>query len=198
MSFNSTTSALPPSISLSRPNLPAYRITRAPDLTLVYDPPIGSQELSDALSCHYPFHKGLQQKLQQASLDFLHSGKGSILVSVPHLDISSLNPSIELAQSSPPPSTPHITYTPPIPTTHNRQTSYSTVSTRDQPLRPGSNHNTPFQFTVWDIKTGKSAAAKLRGRTKGLEASERARVARNRGNACEVHRRRRTTASLRL
>ena len=197
MSLNSTTLALPPSISLSRLNLPTYRITRAPDLTLIYDPPIGSQELSDALSCHYPFHKGLQQKLQQASLDFLLSGKGGIPVSVPHLGISS-NSSIQLAQSSPPPSTPHITYTPPIPTTHYSQTSYSTVSARGQPLRPGSNHNTPFQFTVWDIKTGKSPVAKLKGRTKGLEASERARVAKNRGNACDVHRRRRTTASLRL
>lgn len=197
MSFNSTTSALPPSISLSRLNLPTYRITRAPDLTLVYHPPIGSQELSDALSCHYPFHKGLRQKLQQASLDFLLSGKGSIPVSVIHLNISS-NSSTELAQSSPQPSTPHITYTPPIPTTHNSQTSYSTVSARDQPLRPGSHHNTPFQLIIWDIKTGEPAAAKLRGRTKGLEATERARVARNRGNTYEVHRRCRTTASLRL
>lgn len=195
MSQNSTISALPPPGSPSRLNLPTYRITRAPDLTLIYDPPVGSQELSDALSCHYPFHKGLQEKLQQASIDFLLSGKSGIPAPVSHLDITSSNPSIELTQSSSSPSTPHINYPPPIPTIHNSQTSHLTLSTKHQPLRPRPDHNTPFETSIWDIKTGKPAPAKPRGRTKGLEASERERVAKNRGNACESHRRRRTTVS---
>ncbi|KFX89040.1 hypothetical protein O988_08788 [Pseudogymnoascus sp. VKM F-3808] len=157
----SSLSPLPP-----KPKLPTYQISRAPDLTLIYDPPVGSQELADALSCHYPFQKGLQQKMLQASIDFLNSEKGKITTP-----------------------TPDVTPTPDA--TWSGYPAYKVTSSvmlhKKRPDSVASTLNTP-----WDIKSGKTCVKKPRGRTRGLEASERERVAKNRGNACERHRKSRT------
>ncbi|KFY41091.1 hypothetical protein V495_05049 [Pseudogymnoascus sp. VKM F-4514 (FW-929)] len=157
----SSLSPLPP-----QPKLPTYQISRAPDLTLIYDPPVGSQELADALSCHYPFQKGLQQKMLQASIDFLNSEKGKITTP-----------------------TPDVTPTPDA--TWSAYPAYKVTTPvmlhKKRPDFVASTLNTP-----WDIKSGKTCVKKPRGRTRGLEASERERVAKNRGNACERHRRSRT------
>ncbi|KFX91273.1 hypothetical protein V490_06000 [Pseudogymnoascus sp. VKM F-3557] len=154
-------SPLPP-----KPKLPTYQISRAPDLTLIYDPPVGSQELADALSCHYPFQKGLQQKMLQASIDFLNSEKGKITTP-----------------------TPDVTPTPDATWTGYRGHKVTTplMLHKKRPDFVASTLNTP-----WDIKSGKTCVKKPRGRTRGLEASERERVAKNRGNACERHRKSRT------
>lgn len=179
----------------SQLKLPTYQITRAADLTLIYDPPIGSQELSDALSCHYPFLRGLQQKLQQASIDFLKSEKSRI--TKPTLDLAtptsnsptrtaelSLSPSTRYGASSLP--------SPSHPASHTSQVVQPIISAKDRSLKSRHRPVISEQPIPWDAKTGKAAVRKPRGRTGGLEASERQRVAKNRGSACEKHRKSRT------
>lgn len=181
MSDTSTTPALSLSTPPSPLKLPTYQITRASDLTLIYDPPIGSQELSDALSCHYPFLPGLKQKIQQASIDFFNSEKSRI--TKPTLDL--VTPSFD----SPP--ALHISsalFSPVDPHPHSNQAL--------QPMIPAKDSQHPQFASIrpkpWDIKTGKTSSRKPRGRKQGLEASERQRVAKNRGSACKRHRKSRT------
>jgi hypothetical protein len=53
--------------------LPRYHLTRRADLSLAFDPPIGSRELANALSMKYPLCGSLEQQLQSAILDFIHT-----------------------------------------------------------------------------------------------------------------------------
>lgn len=192
MSGSWTTSALSLSTPPSQLNLPTYQITRASDLTLIYDPPIGSQELSDALSCHYPFLQGLQQKLQQASIDFLESEQGWITEPTLNLVTPLSNSPIGTSQLSLLPPALYTTsalFSPSYPPSHTNQALQPTVLAESAPLYclvPSIRHN------PWDIKTGNTCVRKPRGRKGGLEASERQRIAKNRGSACERHRKSRT------
>ncbi|KFY90525.1 hypothetical protein V500_05156 [Pseudogymnoascus sp. VKM F-4518 (FW-2643)] len=195
MSNSSTTSALSLSTPPSQLKLPTYQITRASDLTLIYDPPIGSQELSDALSCHYPFLQGLQQKLQQASIDFLKSEKGRIAKPTFDLVTPISNSHIRTSQLSHSP--PDLHRTPALflssdPPSHTNQAPQPTISAEDRPLKSQHYPFASIRPRPWNIKTGKACVRKPRGRKGGLEASERQRVAKNRGSACERHRKSRT------
>lgn len=56
---------------------PKYSISRDKDGALQLDPPIGSRELANALSYHYPMVNGLQEKIQSAMLDFFEAENGT-------------------------------------------------------------------------------------------------------------------------
>ncbi|CZR57662.1 uncharacterized protein PAC_07551 [Phialocephala subalpina] len=53
------------------PGVHDYRITRGLDLSLQFDPPIGSLELANALSYRYPMEQNLESKMRRAILDHL-------------------------------------------------------------------------------------------------------------------------------
>lgn len=179
----------------SQLKLPTYQITRAADLTLIYDPPIGSQELSDALSCHYPFLRGLQQKIQQASIDFLKSEKSRSIKPALDLATPTSNSPTRTAELSLSPSTLYGASSlpsPSHPTSHTNRPLRPIITAKDWRLKSQHRPVVSGQPTPWDVKTGKASVRKRRGRTGGLEASERQRVAKNRGSACERHRKSRT------
>jgi len=52
---------------------PTYKISYAQDQTLVWEPPVGSKELGEALSWKYPDVDGLKQKMKAAMEDFLRA-----------------------------------------------------------------------------------------------------------------------------
>src|ERR1700736_4374485 len=52
---------------------PRYTIIRGADYSLVWDPPIKSRGLADALSYRYPMEQTLRQKMQRATLDFFRA-----------------------------------------------------------------------------------------------------------------------------
>jgi hypothetical protein len=54
-------------------NIPTYTITRRDDLSLQFDPPVGSRELANALSFKFPFLGSLQQQIQHALLEHIDS-----------------------------------------------------------------------------------------------------------------------------
>lgn len=192
MSDSWTTSALSLPTPPSQLNLPTYQVTRASDLTLIYDPPVGSQQLSDALSCHYPFHQGLQQKLRQASIDFLISEQGWITEPTLNFVTPLSNSPTGTSQLSLLPPGPHTTsalLSPCYPPSHTNQALQPTVSAEGRLLSCPVSY---IQHKPWDIKTGKTFVRKPRKRTGGLEASERQRIAKNRGSVCERHRKSRT------
>lgn len=89
------------------------------------------------------------------------------------------------------PPAPHISsalFSPIDPHPHSNQALRPMVLAKDSQHRQFAS----IQPKPWDIKTGKTSARKPRGRKRGLEASERQRVAKNRGSACERHRKSRT------
>lgn len=53
--------------------VPNYKITRRPDLSFQFDPPVGSLELANALAIKYPLELGLESQLRRALLDHLES-----------------------------------------------------------------------------------------------------------------------------
>jgi hypothetical protein len=53
--------------------IPTYTITRRADLSLQFQPPIGSRELANALSIKYPFAESLQKQIDHAILEYIAS-----------------------------------------------------------------------------------------------------------------------------
>jgi hypothetical protein len=53
--------------------IPTYTITRRADLSLQFQPPVGSRELANALSIKYPFAESLQKQIDHAILDYIAS-----------------------------------------------------------------------------------------------------------------------------
>jgi hypothetical protein len=53
--------------------IPTYTITRRADLSLQFQPPVGSRELANALSIKYPFAESLQKQFDHAILDYIAS-----------------------------------------------------------------------------------------------------------------------------
>lgn len=188
-----------PTDSTSQALVPTYRITRAADQTLIFDPPVGSRSLADALSYHYPFHEGLQRRIRQASLDyFLSCGKDNPLQSIPNPSGSSSSQPSRDVLLHPSSSVVSIAPKPIQSSTHSESTPPQANSDGFTRLRVESTANPHFKPKVWDIKTGKPSTRRSRGRKSGsaLKPEERQRVAKNRGNACARHRRARTKVYL--
>jgi hypothetical protein len=53
--------------------IPTYTITRRADLSLQFQPPVGSRELANALGIKYPFVESLQKQINYAILDYIAS-----------------------------------------------------------------------------------------------------------------------------
>jgi hypothetical protein len=53
--------------------IPTYTITRRADLSLQFQPPVGSRDLANALSIKYPFAESLQKQIDHAILDYIAS-----------------------------------------------------------------------------------------------------------------------------
>ena len=157
---------------------PKYSITRGEDDVLQWQPPIGSRELANALSYHYPLEQSLQEKMQCAILDFLDS------------EFTNGNPIPEEADTD---IKPPVAVQPP-------KLIFIMDSAAPEVPKPAENATQLPQSTqgpemcgVWDIKTGESV--KPKGRKRALSPETRQRVAENRGNACAFHRKAKTQVS---
>jgi hypothetical protein len=88
--------------------IPIYTITRRTDLSLQFQPPVGSRELANALSIKYPFAESLQKQIDHAILDYIAS-EGSLqnlkipLCDDPFEKLDDQPPSMETPKGDPPP-----------------------------------------------------------------------------------------------
>lgn len=58
---------------LNSPQAPTYKISRRPDLSFQWDPPLGTRELANSLGVKYPFEESLEKQMQCAILEFIES-----------------------------------------------------------------------------------------------------------------------------
>ncbi|CZR69205.1 uncharacterized protein PAC_19105 [Phialocephala subalpina] len=142
---------------------PQYQINYGDDYTLQWTPPVGSKELAVALSYYFPLQKDLESKMQTAIKVFLHQEQ------IPSRETEQVKSSyVERSTMRQQLSTP--------------PTESSTTSNPES--RPAVSPT--LQILTWDSKM-KEFNPKIKRRR--YEKDERAKVAANRGFACERHRR---------
>ncbi len=146
------------SVASSTP-IPSYSISRIADLSLQFDPPVGSLELANALSLRFPLENSLSDQIRCALLQYIELEKTSAT-------------SLRSANMQPEENTP----------TFNLESIVSSVpkssSSSAQPVPPAN---------LWDVTTGMPKQQK-RKKTK-YEPTKRRKVATVRKHgACPFHR----------
>jgi len=196
---------------------PTYAIRVAQDKSLQWDPPADSEELALALSYHFPLPKTLEAKMQAATKKWLraraarHSTNTSLVhkhVKAKKLAEKNIYGQIQVLsdQDRQPPRLRHpkgnISS---IRSSNSRDESGDRITSSQQPsncnARDGStegcNKNPPAldrrldipRVISWKVDTGEIAQRTAKKRP--YSDNERLMVAKNRGNACADHRRRR-------
>jgi hypothetical protein len=166
-----------------------FRITRAQDFTLQWEPPAESRALADALSYHYPFPKTLLEKMQQATDDFfkqescMEAHHSAYDVNAPTLDGQALGLPVEVHTASFPTMNHNITPAPERP-----------ANLRKRGAAELETSSTLAVNSIWDVNTG--MPAKTRGRKGPLNPAKRRQTANNRGNICAGHKKLKTTVSI--
>lgn len=169
-----------------------YSLTRAQDLSLQWEPPVGSTALADALSYHYPFEKSMLGKMQKATDDFLNQQKrAEDLESAYNANAAALNGHFPLPttlREAAHFSTTHINTTA-APHQHPLDQEHNMPAPKLEPADPTEGNTT----TAWHVLTG--LPAKTRGRKGPLNPKKRKRIAENRGNTCANHKKSKTLVS---
>lgn len=132
---------------------------------------MGSKELAVALSYHFPLQKDLESKMQAAIKAFLHQEQQNLSHDRDWVNSSNANHSVMRQQLSTPP-------------TDSPMTSSAESPSAVIPA---------LQIVTWDSKM-KEFSPKIKKRR--YEKDERAKVAANRGYACERHRRQKMKVGL--
>jgi len=206
---------------------PSYAIGVAPDKSLRWDPPADSEELAIALSYHFPLPQTLEAKMQAATQKWLHDKRschatttslqqaqtktrrnagqnvyGQIQVLAdpekplpklrhPKGSVSSIRP-----YNSREGSTNCVASSSHLPNPLNRNVrNYRPEGSNQQPTSPSRHLGKPCLIS-WKVETGDSSHREHKKRR--YSEDERLRVAKNRGNACEDHRRRRQKVCFQL
>jgi hypothetical protein len=143
---------------------PQYQISYGNDQTLQWTPSVGSKELAVALSYHFPLQKDLESKMQAAMKVFLHQEQQNQSHETDQVMAPFVGDSTMHHQLSAPPTDPSVTSSP-----------------DSGPVLAAA-----LQIVTWDSKM-KEFNPRIRKRR--YEKDERAKVAANRGFACERHRR---------
>lgn len=170
-----------------------YKITRRDDFTLQWDPPVGSRQLVDALSYHYPMQGSLPEMMREAIDVFLRVDRGfqssTGAVGVMRTEVKTKHS--RLLQPA--------TFNP-FTTRPNPPASDNTKETKHKSRKRKSgdySSSTALELQilagrcVWDSTTG--MPAKRKGRNSSLDPNKRKKIAQNRGNVCGAHRRSKTT-----
>jgi hypothetical protein len=200
---------------------PEYQIFYALDKTLQWDPPADSRELAEALSYHFPMEKSLKSKMQAATKLFFQNRKRTLKSirevaqpSVPRDEGINREPTTEKVPEGEGNAERRMDPTQKRP---YRETLYATnLPIVSEPLSySSSRHDSPEQssqdnivhnpeaiasvppssscrFLTWSCGYG---GVKPRGRKRRYEKDEAAKVAANRGMACEEHQRRKVKVS---
>jgi hypothetical protein len=143
---------------------PQYHINYGDDHTLQWTPPVGSKELAVALSYHYPLQKDLESKMRAAIKVFLHQEQQTPSCEAELVKSSCVQQSTICQQ---------LCTTPP-------ESSMTSGPESILAVTPA------LQILTWDSKM-KEFNPRIKKRR--YEKDERAKVAANRGFACERHRR---------
>jgi hypothetical protein len=152
---------------------PVYIITSGSDGVLRWHPPVGSAELALALSYHFPMPETLEDKMQAAVLKYIRASKKQA-------SQQSSRTSLIEGQTKFKTMLPSQTQ---VVVIDDLYTQTSTVSNdtnaSSQPPRASK--------LVWNVSTGEELLGKPKKRQYTQE--EQAEITKNRGNACDYHRR---------
>lgn len=150
---------------------PAYEITSGDDGVLRWKPPIGSIELALSLSYHFPRQETLEDKMKAAILRYIRASKK-------HAAQQSSRGSLSEGQTKFKVAPPQL-----------QMIKWESLCTQP-PLASYDNavgsQTSKYTETVWDARTGEQLLGKPKRR---YTDDERAAIIRNRGNACDNHRR---------
>jgi hypothetical protein len=183
---------------------PTYEISYASDKTLKWDPPQGSKDLAVALSYYFPMERDLKSKMRAATRKFLKAeAKKELAKSKPNEGKTRQEEDLvgecvlekaQVFESTP--SRLEMESPSSAPTSSNSSTGVSI----SKPLAPGQSEfmvdlqkdnfsrkpvAAPMEILRWNPASEQSNRRKKRP----YGNAERAKVAANRGNACEEHRR---------
>jgi len=148
----------------------SYNITYAPDHTLRWDPPPNSKELAIALSYHFPLEPDLESKMRAAMVKFL----------------SDRQPSSTSKGEAHRYLTPEDDEMAPVSSKPKRATKTKLLSPRQNQLK----------MVAWGPGNGPNGGFDKREvKRRRYQTEEGAKVARNRGYACERHRRQKLKVS---
>jgi len=142
-----------------------YSISRRHDLSLVFEPPVGSRALANALSLKYPFEGGLENQMKRAMLDFINS-EPSIAKSAPAISGKS-----NLMLSS--------------------EGGTDLAHPPAQSLLVAATSGAKSGSGVWDVKTGQPVEKK-RKKSRYEEAKRRKVAEVRKKKACDYHRKKKT------
>jgi hypothetical protein len=157
---------------------PQYSITRGKDHALQWEPPIGSRELANALSYHYPMENGLQEMMQRAILDFfeLENPLGTQTSKEAETGLGRRPSSKTLALAM-----------------RTEKGVTDAPKQQESHILPSQTTQGPEMCVVWDVRTGEPV--KRKGRSGRLSPETAKKVAENRGNTCERHQKAKTRVS---
>jgi hypothetical protein len=194
------------------PVIPTYTITRGVDGILQFNPPVDDGNLAIALSYHFPKPNTLQGKMQAAILKFLQDSTGtskSIIetttteiqdAEVGHAQLT--DPMLIIESTFPWPAiSPNTVLWPDFenmssddPVQGSLDPAHATKRTSSNDGNPSSSKRTQMtsEFWVLNPKTGHSQKSRVKRKYGTLEAKQ---VFKNRGNACQHHRRMKSKAS---
>jgi hypothetical protein len=169
---------------------PEYRIFHASDHTLQWEPPAGSKDLAIALSYHFPLQKDLESKMRVAMMEFLQiearilkepgkSGLGtrSRLKERESSTIEGLVAVQSKAQEMP----------------SNHMVKETQIRPSQDTSKPSTISEPTLEIIVWNEDPESLTTGRKKRR---YERSEAAKVAANRGYACEEHRKRKIKVSV--
>jgi hypothetical protein len=170
-----------------------FTITRGCDDALQWSPPVGSRELANALSYHYPFQETLLEKMQQAMEDFFKSEGSPSQCTSPYC-FSDSNDKVDSPAWNASFTPFQLTVSP----KSDVQVSVAArrgASTPAEPQRILSLDVPNNAFRTWKLDTGEIVTGKRRRR---LDPAERQIVTENRGNTCTRHRRSKTRVCIEM
>jgi hypothetical protein len=152
---------------------PVYIITSGSDGVLRWHPPAGSAELALALSYHFPRPETLEDKMQAAILRYIRASKKQASHKSPRASLVESQTKFKIMLPS---QTQAVVIDDLLSQTFTA--SYDTNAS-SQPLRTSN--------LVWNVSTGEELLGKPKKRQYTQE--EQAEITKNRGNACDYHRR---------
>jgi len=150
----------------------SYKISYAPDFTLQWDPPAGSKALAVSLSYNFPLEPDLESKMKAAMFKFLQDP-----------DSPAARPKSQISETN--------RYLTPEDDEYIPKLDIISVSstTRLRKRNGRAKDDNGLKVVAWDPEKGSKGGFKRDVKRRKYEAEEGAKVARNRGYACEMHRR---------
>jgi hypothetical protein len=172
---------------------PEYRIFYGSDHTLQWEPPAGSKDLAIALSYHFPLQKDLESKMRTATKEFLRNeARISRELRKPgprtrsRLDEgedSTIAGRVAVEPTAQEGPSNHV----------EKAAQHQSQGSQPDSPKPSTTREPALAIIEWNEDTESLVTNRKKRR---YERSEAAKVAANRGYACEEHRRRKTKVSV--